>query len=330
MVMVLILSNYGDYSSDIVMDYIKISGGECVRINSFDLLNESIKLSLNDNFLEYNDRIIDPQEIGAVWFRKFGFFRKSPQYQRLQRILEPTAQSYIATEFSKVIEAFEYYFRPSFWLTDPRNIALNKFVVLKQAQRVGLSIPATYIINRLESLMEIKDVEGELISKSIYDPLVIYSKGKNYTMYTTLIEKEDLCKIPASFLPSMVQKSIPKQFEVRVFFLMGECFSMAIMSQDDKNTEMDYRKYNFDNPNRFLPFQLPIDIEKKVVDLMGELSLNTGSIDFILTPEDEYVFLEVNPTGQFGMVDYSCNYGLHEKVANILISKDKEHHEKIS
>ncbi|SJL19874.1 hypothetical protein PGIN_3-3_00944 [Porphyromonas gingivalis] len=128
----------------------------------------------------------------------------------------------------------------------------------------------------------------------------------------------------------MVQKAIPKQFEVRVFFLMGECFSMAIMSQDDENTETDYRKYNFDNPNRFLPFQLPKNIEDKVVDLMAELSLNTGSIDFILTPENEYIFLEVNPTGQFGMVDYSCNYGLHEKVANILIAKDKEYHEKIS
>ncbi|TPE15068.1 grasp-with-spasm system ATP-grasp peptide maturase [Tannerella forsythia] len=328
--MVLILSNYGDYSSDIVMDHIKILGGECIRVNSFDLLNDSIKLSINDDFLECNGRVIDPQKIGSVWFRKFGFFRKSPQYQKLQRILEPTAQSYIATEFSKIIEAFEYYFRSSFWLTDPRNIALNKFVVLKQAQRVGLLVPATYVVNRLEKLIEIRNIEGDLISKSIYDPLVIYSKGKNYSMYTTLIEEEDLCKMPDSFLPSMVQKAIPKQFEVRVFFLMGECFSMAIMSQDDENTETDYRKYNFDNPNRFLPFQLPKNIEDKVVDLMAELSLNTGSIDFILTPENEYIFLEVNPTGQFGMVDYSCNYGLHEKVANILIAKDKEYHEKIS
>lgn len=143
-------------------------------------------------------------------------------------------------------------------------------------------------------------------------------------MYTTLIEEEHLHKIPNCFLPSMIQKAIPKQFEVRVFFLMGECYSMAIMSQDDKDTKTDYRKYNFGNPNRFLPFQLPEDIKKKVVDLMARLSLNTGSIDFILTPENEYVFLEVNPTGQFGMVDYSCNYGLHEKVANLLISKDKK------
>lgn len=322
--MILILSNYGDYSSDIVMDYIKILGGECIRINSFDLLDNPIRLSVNEDFLEYNGLVINPQEIGSVWFRKFGFFRKSLQYRRMQRFLEPTAQSYIATEFSKVIEAFEYYFNSSFWLTVPKNVLLNKFIVLKQAQQVGLSVPSTYITNRLEELIKIKGVEGELISKSIYDPLIIHSNGKNYTMYTTLIEEEHLHKIPNCFLPSMIQKAIPKQFEVRVFFLMGECYSMAIMSQDDKDTKTDYRKYNFGNPNRFLPFQLPEDIKKKVVDLMARLSLNTGSIDFILTPENEYVFLEVNPTGQFGMVDYSCNYGLHEKVANLLISKDKK------
>lgn len=312
------------------MDYIKILGGECIRINSFDLLDNPIKISINEDFLEYNGLVINPQEIGSVWFRKFGFFRKSIQYRRMQRFLEPTAQSYIATEFSKVIEAFEYYFNSSFWLTVPKNISLNKFVVLKQAQQVGLSVPPTYITNRLEELIKIKDVEDELISKSIYDPLIIHSNGKNYTMYTTLIEEEHLHKIPDHFLPSMIQKAIPKQFEVRVFFLMGKCYSMAIMSQDDKDTETDYRKYNFDNPNRFLPFQLPEDIEKKIVDLMARLSLNTGSIDFILTPENEYIFLEVNPTGQFGMVDYSCNYGLHEKVANVLISKDRNQYEKIS
>mgnify|MGYP001753042556 FL=1 len=185
--MILILSNYGDYSSDIVMDYIKILGGECIRINSFDLLDNPIRLSVNEDFLEYNGLVINPQEIGSVWFRKFGFFRKSLQYRRMQRFLEPTAQSYIATEFSKVIEAFEYYFNSSFWLTVPKNVLLNKFIVLKQAQQVGLSVPSTYITNRLEELIKIKGVEGELISKSIYDPLIIHSNGKNYTMYTTCL-----------------------------------------------------------------------------------------------------------------------------------------------
>jgi hypothetical protein len=38
----------------------------------------------------------------------------------------------------------------------------------------------------------------------------------------------------------------------------------------------------------------------------------------IVTPEGEYVFLEVNPTGQFGWVSDNCNYYLEEKIANHL------------
>ena len=50
--------------------------------------------------------------------------------------------------------------------------------------------------------------------------------------------------------------------------------------------------------------------------------MNTGSFDFILTSEGEYVFLEVNPIGQFGMVSYPCNYYLEEKIVDLLIQKD--------
>lgn len=306
------------------MDHIRMLGGDCQRINSFDILNKPINLSLNNDFVSIGEKIIDPDNIGAVWFRKFGFFRRSQQALNHRKFLEPTAQSYMATEFSKVIGVFENYFSNSFWLTNPNRILLNKFLVLKRAQLLGLLIPPTYIVNNLQELINIKKKELRLISKSIYDPLIIQLGRESYSMYTTEIKEEDMLKLPNFFLPSMVQKAIPKQFELRVFYLMGKCYSMAIMSQEDKETSVDYRKYNFKNPNRFLPYDLPNDIEQKIIRLMDELSLNTGSIDLILTPDNEYVFLEVNPTGQFGMVDYSCNYGLHEKVAKLLICEDKK------
>lgn len=52
---------------------------------------------------------------------------------------------------------------------------------------------------------------------------------------------------------------------------------------------------------------------------MKKMNLDTGSIDMIVTPELEYVFLEVNPVGQYDMVSVPCNYHLHSKIAKILI-----------
>ena len=33
-----------------------------------------------------------------------------------------------------------------------------------------------------------------------------------------------------------------------------------------------------------------------------------------------FTFLQVNPIGKFGMIDFPCNYGLHKKVAQFLVN----------
>jgi D-alanine-D-alanine ligase-like ATP-grasp enzyme len=55
--------------------------------------------------------------------------------------------------------------------------------------------------------------------------------------------------------------------------------------------------------------------------MMQKADLNCGSLDLIKSKDGRYVFLEVNPSGQFGMVSYPCNYYLEEEVAKSLILK---------
>ena len=38
----------------------------------------------------------------------------------------------------------------------------------------------------------------------------------------------------------------------------------------------------------------------------------------IVTPEREYVFLEVNPAGNIEMVSKNCNYPIEQEIANFL------------
>jgi glutathione synthase/RimK-type ligase-like ATP-grasp enzyme len=51
---------------------------------------------------------------------------------------------------------------------------------------------------------------------------------------------------------------------------------------------------------------------------MLQLELTTASIDLIVDLNENYVFLEVNPDGQFGMISYPCNYYLEKEIANQL------------
>jgi len=99
---------------------------------------------------------------------------------------------------------------------------------------------------------------------------------------------------------------------------------MAIFSQKNNQTSIDFRKYDSQIPNRTIPYKLPVWVEKQLTSLFHKLGLNTGSVDLILTPNEEYVFLEINPVGQFGMVSYPCNYYLEKEVAKLLYEKWKE------
>ncbi len=112
--------------------------------------------------------------------------------------------------------------------------------------------------------------------------------------------------------PTLVQEKIEKLFEIRSFFLKGEFYSMAIFSQTSSQTQLDFRNYDFEKPNRTIPFKIPTKIEKKLARLFKILNLNSGSLDMIYTSDNKFKFLEINPVGQFGMVSFPCNYYLEE------------------
>ncbi|WP_238586871.1 hypothetical protein [Chryseobacterium sp. Leaf405] len=132
-------------------------------------------------------------------------------------------------------------------------------------------------------------------------------------MYTSIVEKKE----NEDFFITFFQEKIEKDFEIRSFYLKGEIWSMAIFSQNDDNTKVDSRKYNGKIINRNVRYNLPKDLEEKIILLMNKLDLSSGSLDFIKSG-NKFYFLEVNPVGQFGNVSFYCNYDLAYKLAENL------------
>jgi len=118
--------------------------------------------------------------------------------------------------------------------------------------------------------------------------------------------------------PSLFQRSINKKYELRIFYLDSDFYSMAIFSQSNIKTKTDFRNYDENKPNRCVPFTLPLDIKNKLDLFMRRKNYKTGSIDMLVDHNDNFIFLEVNPIGQFGMTSYPCNYYLEKKVAEYL------------
>lgn len=60
-----------------------------------------------------------------------------------------------------------------------------------------------------------------------------------------------------------------------------------------------------------------------MLQLMDQLGLNYGAADLILTPENEDVFLEVNPVGEFFWLDKLSGGDIASAIADLLVGKGK-------
>ncbi len=190
---------------------------------------------------------------------------------------------------------------------------------MEHAKDEGINIPATIISNNKNDLLKFKEEHTKIITKPLGEVITFETSNELFFTRTVLIDDGKLKEIDDYFFPSLFQEYIEKEIEIRSFYLEGNFYSMAIFSQLDTKTEVDFRNYNDGNPNRTVPINLPDSLKCKLTVLMEKLNLNTGSLDLILTPKGEFYFLEVNPVGQFGMTSYPCNYYLEKRIAESLI-----------
>lgn len=335
--MVLIFSQDFEPSTCHVMDWIIYYNYPYIKINVDDAIIEDVFIKLtNENSEEgfnfkvrYKGKLIELKNINSFWFRRGGlpkFHSKNNLEQLFPESIRNQFYEHLRTEIYAVYR-YIYYSIQSVkrCIGDIYKSSPNKLRVLHMAKEVGLKIPETIVtINRKDILNFNKEYEY-IISKGI-DNIALAQDVEfgRYFSYTELISDEAINNLPETFFPSLLQKNIDKQYELRIFYLVGKFYSMAIFSQDDEQTMVDFRKYNQTKPNRCVPYQLPYEIENKLDQLMKNLELETGSIDIIVTKNNEFVFLEVNPVGQFGMVSEPCNYYLEKKIAEYLTFKSNE------
>ncbi|SDL47524.1 MULTISPECIES: ATP-grasp domain-containing protein [Chryseobacterium] len=198
----------------------------------------------------------------------------------------------------------------------------NKIYDLFLAQKVGLNIPDSIITNVKKDLSSFFSKHKLIITKSItLYPKVFYDDKEYSSNKTVIVSQDQIDNLNEAFATSLFQQYIGKKIEIRVFYFEGLFFSMAIFSQNDKKTEIDFRNYNYEKPNRNTPFKLPKEIENKLKKFIKIKKINSCSIDLIMTPRNEFVFLEINPQGQFEWVSAYCNYYIEKKIANHISKK---------
>jgi len=319
--MILILSCNGDLSTELVMDWLISKKHPFFRLNSSDFIEKDFFYDINKNIISIGNKILNLDDINSVWFRKFGFFKNTNYYENAKTIINKDYLPLLSIEFNTMLIAFWNTLREKNWVTNPKNINLNKIEVLRCAKKLGLEIPKTFLLNNKKYL---ENVGMSLITKSVAEVSFMYEPEGMYSMYTKEILTDRVYNyVPTKFFPSLVQEKIDKEYELRIFYLENKFYPMVIFSQLDEKTKIDFRQYNDVKPNQNAPYKLPKNIEKSLKNLVKMFCFNCCSIDMIKDVNGIYYFLEINPVGQFGMVSDPCNYHLNRLVAEYLIKLDK-------
>ena len=148
-----------------------------------------------------------------------------------------------------------------------------------------------------------------------------WQDGEEYSVFTSALTAEHLDSLDdARWTPSIYQERVPKDVDVRVTFVGDKVFAAAIHSQTDPAASVDWRKT--ENPD--LPhsrMDLPNLLIDQLRQLMTRLNLTFGCIDLVKTPDGGYVFLEVNPSGQWLWLDDQLDFGISAAVADWLVAQ---------
>lgn len=179
--------------------------------------------------------------------------------------------------------------------------AQSKVLQLNLALKNGLSIPFSFSGGDPAIAFDwISQIDVPLCSKAIEAGRFTDTSGQRFGRYTAPFEKRSLENLASlQDCPVTIQEFIPKKLELRSTVIGEKILTAAIdTSKSNQESQQDWRHYDWAN-TRYSVFQLPHEIELRVFALMKDLGLSFGAIDFILDTEERFVFLEVNPIGQF-------------------------------
>jgi len=207
------------------------------------------------------------------------------------------------------------------WMNRPDldSVAELKPYQLALATRLGIRVPRTLITNDPDEVSALlRDSHGPVVYKALTGGVFHYPGAFPSGLLTSVVGAEiteHLSRVTHTMC--QFQEYVEKDHEVRLTVIGNTYVPVRIRSQDSETTSVDWRGNT--GPMLYGDYEpIPEDLVKRVQLLLEELGIVYAAVDFIVTPEGEYVFLECNPNGQFMWMQHELGIRFDQLVADTL------------
>lgn len=247
-------------------------------------------------------------EVSAVWTRRvFGQPRPGGM-----RALEA---DHCVRESRAALDGFLGALHGADWLDPLPRVrhAQDKLVQLREAGRAGLRVPRTIVGNDPDEVHRLWRACGGQVVAKMLTPIAQSMGAPPAAVYTHALRASDLDDLDGLALAPMIfQERVDKLRELRVVYVAGRCFAGSLEAIGD-----DWRKPTA-APPRWQRDRLPDDVAAGLDALMRALGLGFGVADVLRARDGSHAFLEVNPVGEWGMLERDLELPIADAIAEEL------------
>jgi glutathione synthase/RimK-type ligase-like ATP-grasp enzyme len=327
--MILILTEAADPHADHVAALLRRRGAAVFRFDPAAFpTRAAVVLSyhptgLAETRLESEGVSVDLRSLSAVWYRR-------PQVPvPHDDVTDPTTRAYLAEECKTVLNDLWHALDCP---TVPAPPAVIRRAELKAAQlatagRLGFELPPTLITTDPAAFRAFYRQHGGNVISKLPSSMLYQHTGSTFNRYTQVVStREVACASALRRAPVIFQAYVPKRLELRVTVVGAAVFAAEIHSQHTRRTRHDWRRYDhYETPVR--PHTLPDGVAGLCRRLVAALGLSYGAIDLVLTPDGRYVFLEINPNGQYLWIEEATGLPISDALCDLFVQGARASHQ---
>lgn len=294
-----------------------------IRLNTEDFLRNCIfsfhSISGYSIKLIDSSKQVDSVNIKTVWYRR-------PEEPDTKFLKNQDIEEFATNQCQAILNGLYVYSEIDTAIISPV-FSLRKYAYkipqLKLAQNIGLNIPDSIITNDPNALIEFCNKHETISTKSLNAPNFTY-QGKIYPIFNRVVKDKQLIfdNIESiKICPTYFQEYIDKIYDIRVIVIGNSIYAFSIDSQSNVYSQEDFRGAAAELLKHYY-IQLPIDLQNQILKFIEMQGLRFSALDFILSKNGKYYFIENNPNGQWMWLEYATGFPLTEKMLNYLLNHE--------